>query len=184
MRTKAIVASVVPSVVLLLVLFFILDRRPSQDITIRHVKSLQSEDITIMTFEIKNHTSNPYIFFPFEVQVRNENRWNKFQGFDTRISPFPTLDPGGLATYSVSVTNLPAGSVVRFTIHPQKIILGFNGFVKRAELDLQNLRSGGPRLSLNPNDKNSKVYGPPKMVLSEEFAVPEPETTPRVNSEK
>lgn len=185
-RTKAVVASVVLSVVLLLGLLFILDRRPQQEITIRHVKSVQSADITIMTFEIKNHTSNPYIFFPFEVQVRDGNGWRKFQGFDTRINPFPTLDPGGLASYAVSVTNLPAGSVVRFSVRPQKILLGFNGFIRRAQFNLQRQRGGGggTRISLNPNDKNSKVYGPPTKVVSEEFVEPEPEPAPKVNPEK
>ena len=185
-RTKAIVAGAVLSVVLLLVLLFVLDRRRPQDITIRHVKSVQSEDITIMTFEIKNHTSNSYIFALFELEVRKGNGWNRFPGLNTRFSPVPNLDPGGLATYSVSVTNLPAGSLVRFSIHPMKIILGFSGFVRRAQFNFQRLRrgGGGMRISLNPNDKNSKVYGSTTEVVSEEFVEQGPEPTPRMNSEK
>src|SRR5689334_8836187 len=118
---------------------FIVTRRPALDFTVRHVKSVQSGEITTISFEIKNYTADPYIFFPFEVRVRNGTNWTKFQGFDiSKINPHPTLNPGGVASYTVSVTNLPPGSVVRFSIRPQKILLGINGFVRRAELNLKN----------------------------------------------
>jgi len=128
-----------------------------------------------MTFEIKNHTADPYIFHPFEVQVRNGNAWAKFQGFDIiKIHPAPKIDPKGLASYTLNVTNLPAASVVRFKIRPQKTLLGVNGLVRRAEL---NLKKQGPSggFPLNPYDRNSNVFGLPTEVVSEEFVEPEPE---------
>lgn len=174
-KTKAIAASAVVLVGLIFVVFMlcIIPHRPSQDITIRHVKSVQSANITTMTFEIKNHTANPYIFFPFEVQVRNGNGWSKFQGFDIgTIHPIPKIDPKGLASYTVDVTNLPAASVVRFSIRPQKILLGVNGFVRRAELELDRRKQGGGGggVSLNPYDKNGQVFGlPTEAVATGEF---------------
>lgn len=171
-RTKALVAG---AVLILLLLFTALlltfARKPAQQITVRHVGSVQSSNITTMTFEIKNHTTDPYIFFPFEVQVRNGNGWIKFQGFDiTKIHPTPTVKPAGLASYTVSVTNLPAGSVVRLSILPQKILLGVNGFVRRAELNLKNQGGGGSAVSLNPYDRNTQVFGlPTEPVATEEW---------------
>ncbi|MGH7973517.1 MAG: hypothetical protein ACREIC_32780 [Limisphaerales bacterium] len=171
MKTKAVVAGAVVLVVLLfLAILLTVPRKSQQDITVRHVKSVQSADITTMTFEVKNHTDTPYIFFPSEVQVRNGSAWTKFQGFDiTTIHPNPTVGPMALASYTVNVTNLPAKSVVRFSIRPQKILLGVNGFVRRAELNLKKQGGGGGGVSMNPYDRNSSVYGLPTEVASEEF---------------
>ena len=154
MGTKAIVVVLI-AVLLFVALLLTIPRKPPQDITVRHVGSVQSGNVTTMTFEIKNHTATPYVFLPFEVQVRNGNAWTKFQGFgiDT-TNPTPPVGPMGLASYTINVTNLPAKSVVRFSIRPQKTLLGFNGFVRRAELKLKN-QGGG--ISLSPFDRNSKV---------------------------
>jgi hypothetical protein len=124
-----------------------------------------------MTFEIKNHTAVPYIFFPFEVRIRNGNTWSKFQGFTAgTIHPIPTVDPTGLSSYTVDVTNLPKGSVVRFTLRAQETLMGMKGFVRRAELNVKNLPAGsGGGISLNPNDANSKVFGLPTEIETEEF---------------
>jgi hypothetical protein len=123
-----------------------------------------------MTFEIKNRTGDEYIFFPFEVQIRNGNAWTKFQGFNIgKIYTVPTIKPGGLSSYTINVTNLPAGCVIRLKIRPQKKLLGVNGFVRRAKLNLKNQVGGGGSISLNPFDKNSQVFGLPTEVESEEF---------------
>ena len=169
MRTKAIVAGAVVLVVLLcFAILFSVPRHPPQDFTVRHVGSIQSGNVTTMTFEITNHTADPYIFFPSEVQVRNGNRWTKFQGFDiTKIHPTLKIDPKGLASYTVNVTNLPSKSVVRFSIRPQKLLLGVDGFVRRAELKVK--KQGGVGLPLNPYDRKSQVYGQPSEVVSEEW---------------
>jgi hypothetical protein len=117
----------------------------------------------MMTFEIKNHSATPYIFFPFEVHVRNGNAWTRLQGFNIgTIHPIPKVNPKGVASYTVNVTNLPARSGVRFSIRPQKILLGVNGLVRRAELKLEN---HGGTIPLNPNDRNSQVYGLPTEVV-------------------
>ena len=167
-KTKAIIAGAVVLVVLLFIaMLFTVPRKPPppQEVTVRHVGSVQFGNVTTMTFEVTNHTADPYIFCPFELQVRNGNAWTKFQGFDiTKIDPFPTLAPRGLASYTVNVTNLLAGSVVRFSIRPQKVLLGVNGFVRRAELEV---KGGG--IPLNPYDKNSQVFGLSTEVVSEEW---------------
>jgi hypothetical protein len=173
-KTKAIVAG---GVLLLFLLFIAIllsgPHKPPQDITVRHVKSIQSSNITTMTFEIKNHTATPYIFFPFEVQIRNGNAWTRLQGFDMQtIHPPPKIDVRSLASYTINVTNVPSGSVVRFSIRPQKILLGVNGFVRRAELKLEH--HGASSIPLNPNDRNSQVYGSPTEVVSDGFAEKSP----------
>lgn len=57
------------------------------------------------------------------------------------ISIIHPLDPQGVDSRTVDVTDSPAGSVVRFAIEAQKTLLGVEGFAKRAELDVQ--RAGG-----------------------------------------
>jgi hypothetical protein len=168
---KVIIASAVVAGLLFLAILFALPRQSPSPITVRHVKSLQSNNVITMTFEIKNHTAAPYIFFPFEVRTRNGNTWRKFQGFTAgTIHPIPTLAPTGLASYTVDVTNLPAGSVVRFAIRAQETLLGVKGFVRRAELNVRNRPAGaGGGISLNPHDANSKVFGLPTEIESEDF---------------
>jgi len=81
MRTKAIVAGAVVLVVLLcFAILLSVPRHPPQGFTVRRLGSIQSGNVTTMTFEITNHTADRYIFHPFEVQVRNGKRWSKFQG--------------------------------------------------------------------------------------------------------
>lgn len=169
-----VAGGVVFALFLLIALLLTTPRRPPQGITLRHVNSFRTDNVTTMRFEVKNHTSDPYIFFPFEVQVRTGNSWTKLQGFDlTMIHPVPKLDPAGLASYTLGVTNLPAGTAVRFTIRPQKVLLGINGFVRRAELEVERKARGTPGagggVSLNPYDRSSHVYGMPTEVVSEEF---------------
>lgn len=175
MRTKAIIAGVVLSAVFLFAAMpFIV--RPRQPITLRHVKSVRSGNVTTVTFEITNHTADLYIFNPFEVQVQNGSVWTNVRGFDDSttlraiLTPIPTIDPKGRATYMFDVTNLPAGSVVRFKIRPAKALMGVSGFLKRVEFNLKRLgQGGGPWPPLNPNDKRTHVFGLPSEVTSEEF---------------
>jgi hypothetical protein len=174
MKTKAMVAgAVVFALLLLIALLLATPRRPPQDITLRHVNSTRTNNVTTMSFEVRNHTSDPYIFFPFEVQVRTGDSWTKFQGFDmTKFHPAPRLAPAGLASCTVGVTNLPARAVARLCIHPQKVLLGVHGFLRRAELEMERKsgsRAGRSAVSLNPYDRNSQVYGMPTKVVSEEF---------------
>ena len=172
MKTKLVLTGAVVLTLLLFTLITVsVSRLPAELISIRHLNSVQSGRVTTMTFEITNHTADPYIFSPFQVQLRNGNAWTKFQGFDTAVHPHPTLAPRGVASCSIDVTNLLPGSVVRFSIRPQKILMGFNGFVRRAELNLQRPAGAGPggRISLNPNDPRSAVFGTPTVVVTEEW---------------
>ncbi len=172
-KTKlALTGAIVLTLLLFTLILVSVSRLPAELISIRHLNSVQSGRVTMMTFEITNHTADPYIFSPFQVQLRNGNAWTKFEGFDvTAIHPHPTLAPWGVASYSIDVTNLLPGSVVRFSIRPQKILMGLNGFVRRAELNLQRPAGAGPggRISLNPNDPSSKVFGPPTVVVTAEW---------------
>jgi hypothetical protein len=110
--------------------------------TVRHVQSVHSDNVTTLTFEITNQTSDQYIALPLEVQVRNGNDWTKFQGFDhfNITHPITTINPKGFVPLTVDVTNLPAGSVVRFKVRPQKLLTGVRGFLRGAELKLDDKR--------------------------------------------
>ncbi len=172
MSTKVIVASAVPVAGLLfLAIFFALPRQMAQALTVRHVKSVQLDNVTTMTFEITNHTASSYIFYPFEMRIRNGNTWSNFQSFTaSTIHPIPTVDPMAFASYTLNVTNLPGGAVVRFAIRAQQTLMGVNGFVRRAELNVKSRAAGGGGgISLNPYDGNSKVFGLPTEIETEEF---------------
>jgi len=170
-RKPMMAGGVAIAIVVFTISFLVIAFPTSRPITIRHVKSVHSGDVTAATFEIRNHAAAPYIFYPFEVQVRNGTVWSKCLGFKVgKVHPLPTLDPMGLASYTVEVTNLPAGSVVRFKIRAQKILTGLNGLLRRFELNFGSTRSS---ISLNPFDKTSTVFEIPREVVSDEFVEPE-----------
>jgi hypothetical protein len=165
-KPKAIIACAVVFVLLFfLAMLLIISSKPPQEITVRHVKSVQSSNVTTMTFEIKNHTTDRYAFSPFEVQVRNGTAWTKFQDFDMS-KPTPLIAGRAVVSYTENVTNLPAGSTVRFAIRQQPVLLGLNGFIRRAEIKLKNPTS---MVSLNPYSKHSLVVDFPTAVWSEEW---------------
>jgi hypothetical protein len=172
MKTKAIITGVVVLVVLLFIgILLSVHRQPPQPVTVRHVVSLQYGDVTYITVEITNHTADMYIFLRFEVQVRNGNAWTKVP---CSISKFIglVLAPRGVSSCIADVTNLPANCVVRFSIHSEKRLLGLAGLIKRVEFNLKQLGGGRPWISLNPYDKNFRVYGNPTGVISEEWVEP------------
>jgi hypothetical protein len=172
-NSKAIVVGAVLITILLLVAMLLaVALMPGRNITVRHLQSTRTGNVTTMSFEVKNSTPDHYIYFPFELQLRTGKTWTKFQGFDvTKIHPAPKIDPGAVASYTLEVTNLPPGSLARFAIRPQRILQGLDGFVRRADLELKRKTSGagGGSIPLNPYDRNSQVYGKPTEVVSDEF---------------
>jgi hypothetical protein len=171
MKTKGIV---IGAVVLLALFFGAVSlsnfRKSAPNFTVRHVNSVCSNAITTMTFEVTNHTANPYIFHPFELEIQNTNGWSEFQSFNKPgPRPNPTLSPWGHAFCTINVTNLPDKSVVRLSVRFQKTLLGAEGFVRRAQLTWERRGRPGSGLSLNPYDKNSHVFGFPTEGVSEEW---------------
>jgi hypothetical protein len=168
--------AVVPGALVLVVLLFfallvVVYHQPPLDITVRHVKSVQTGDITTISFEVKNHTPSPYAYRRLEVQVRNGNVWTGFQDFDiNRFNAYPALGPRAVASYTVNVTNLPAQSVVRLSLYLQKPLHGVEGFARRAEFKWR--MTNQVNVSLNPYDTNSIFWGKPTVVTSEEFVEP------------
>ena len=171
MTTKAIVASVVLVVLLFFAMLLVVSHKPPQAITVRHIKSVQSADVTTMTFEIKNRTAAPFLFSPYAVQVRNGNARTNFQDVDYHQEFGPPIGPTGLVYCTVSVTHLPAKSVVRFSVTTAKQLLGLSGLFTRVELNWKLRRGnfGWSALSLNPYDKNSPALGKPTEITSDEF---------------
>jgi hypothetical protein len=158
---------------------------PPHDITIRHIGSVHHlGDVTTLAFEITNHTADRYFFHPSEIQLREGNAWVKFRAVDQFPYKFSELAPrAAVSLYTVDVTNLPVGSVVRFKIRPQKVLLGLDGFIRRAELDLkrQTGASRRPWISLNPYDTNGSVWGLPTEVVCEEWVETEADMFPYLN---
>jgi hypothetical protein len=171
MKTKGIV---IGAMVLLAVLFAAVTlsgfRSLGPSFTVRHVNSVCSNGITTMTFEITNHTAEPCIFQPFELQIQNTNGWSQFQDFDKPgIRPHPPLDAFGVAIFTIKIVNLPGKSAVRFSARVEKSLLGIEGFVIRAKVNWKRRGGSGILLPLNPYDKNSHIYGKPTKVMSEEW---------------
>jgi hypothetical protein len=167
-KTKAVIAgAVVLAVLLFIVMFLPAHHSRPQAVTVRHVKSVQSSNVTTMTFEVTNHTADTYVFKPAQILVRDGNSWTMFQDFERlNFNPLPKLAPRGVALYDVDVTNLPANSVVLFLMTPQKVLVGVDGFILRVKWDVEARRRVFP---LNPFDRSSQVYGTPAYVVSEEW---------------
>jgi hypothetical protein len=145
-KTKAIIACAVVLAVLLSAILLTVYRGPSQPLTIRHVKSVQTGYLTTtMTIEITNHTADTYYFYPFNsdtdfsnpfsVQVRNGNTWTNFGGSIGQYT-LARLAPRSVASYKVDVHGFQANSVVRFSVPAAKVLSGVEGCIKRAKLKL------------------------------------------------
>lgn len=147
--------------------------KPSSTITMRHLQTVQSNDVFLLTFEITNHTSDDYIFLPFEVAAQCAGVWQRcFQFRNDRVRrPERSLLPQASLTYSCNATNLSPGCALRFKIRAQKTLTGVEGFVRRIRLSA-NPHMRDPHGSFHPFAKNSKVFGEPIEIASEEFTLP------------
>jgi hypothetical protein len=89
MRTKAIAAGVVGTIVLLCVAILAITPRPPSpaSITVRYIKSVQSGELVTATFEITNHTANGYFVGATIVEVLNDQFWKKCFQFDSTPGP-------------------------------------------------------------------------------------------------
>lgn len=174
MRTKPIVASLVGIVFLLFIaILLVAVRKASPAVTVRHIQSVRTGDTLFVTVQVSNRTGNDFVFYPFTLEVREGTVWKKYYEFrDYPYHPIPGLTRHSFTNYICEVTNTPAGSVLRLTLHAQEVLTGPKGFLRRAELRLKDKRSN--RMPLNPNDKNSKVFAMPIDAVTEEFVVPEP----------
>jgi hypothetical protein len=169
-RKPIILGIVVIILAVLVVVLLAVPRQSSPTIGVRHVWSFRSGNVTTLKFEITNHSTARYVCSPFELQGRNGKVWIRFMGLTPLTSRSLHLDPMGSAFYRVEVTNLAAGSTLRFKINAQPELKGLNGFIRRAELKVgRKVRN----VTLNPFDKNSAVFGLPEEVVSEEFVEPE-----------
>lgn len=174
MGTRPIVAGgiVIAIAVFAIVVLLVVHPSPSP-MTLRHISSVQSGNEVTATFEVKNHTGVSYIFLPFEVEVRDGSVWRRCFEFQNYRPRHATVGAYAVISYTCQMTNLPAGPSLRFKILAQKTLTGLNGFIRRFELNLRQTRPPGSRLSLNPFDKKSRVFGLPREVVSEEFFEPE-----------
>ena len=72
MGKKPIVLGVVVSLAVLLIALLVLFVRPtSPAVTVRHVKSVQSSNSIMLTFQITNHTAGKCMVTPLAIEVRN-----------------------------------------------------------------------------------------------------------------
>lgn len=168
-RKPIIVLLLAIILVVLVAVFLVVSRHASPAIVVRHVQSVRSGNVTTLTFEITNHSTAAYVFSPFKVQDRTGTVWSMDLNNVTLRQP-QHLNPMGHASYKVEVTNLAAGSTLRFKINVLKELKGLNTFIKRAEL---KFRGTGINIPLNPFDKSSRFFALPEEVVSEEFVEPE-----------
>jgi hypothetical protein len=159
MKTKAVIASAVVLVLLFVgILYFVL-RHPTQPVTVRHVKSVQSVNVTIMTFEVTKHTADVEVVLPWYLQVRNGTVWSNYSpielGPDNR-SFSSSVQQNGMESYTFEMPNLPSESVVRLQVQTIRPIRGVRAMIRWFELKL-GISSYDPRL------------GPLTMVVSEEW---------------
>jgi len=168
-----IIASVAVVIVLLAAAFVLLLTRHSvPPISVRHIKSVKSGHEVAVTVSISNHTGTAFIFVPFRLEAREGAGWRTCCEFRAdSFHPAPSLAPHSFTNYTCEVTNMPSGSSLRFTIHVQEILTGPKGFLRRLKLRRIQKAANFP---LNPYDKNSKVFGMPVEVATEEFVRPEP----------
>ena len=92
MRTKPIIAGVVGIVLLMFIaILLIAVRTASPEVTVRHIKSVQTLDTFAVTVQISNGTANDFIFHPFRLEARDGTGWKKVCEF--RLIPFTLLRP-------------------------------------------------------------------------------------------
>jgi hypothetical protein len=118
-------------------------------------------------------TNNIAGLLPIEVQVQTRHGWTIFASTPNCPAnghyPSNGLTPQGYVSCSLNVKYLPANTVVRLSGATPKVLLGFEGFAERLRFNLKQRRAGGSWISLNPYDKNSRVYGSQTVVVSEEW---------------
>ena len=161
MRTKTIAASAVVIAVLLGDLILVAAGRPCSPITVRHVKSVESAAGIRTTFEISNHTANPYAVLPLEVEARNGQVWQRcFFFVEQSYSPsviYPWRDvvgPHGFASRVFELTNLPPDVPLRLRLTIDREPTGVRGFWERVQYRLHTVGY----MSLNPSDKYTHVF--------------------------
>ena len=127
-----------------------------------------------MTLELSNHSANPYIYYPFEVEDRDGTGCKKCFEFGTnRIPPIAELAPHAITTRTLSTPELPRGFPVRFRVRVQEKLTGLGGFLERRELRFRHEPNPARKPPFSyPFDKQTEVFESPSEVVSQEFIVP------------
>lgn len=170
MRTKPIVAGAVIVVLLLTTtIVFIISRPSPPAITVRYVKSVQSNNSVTATFEVTNHTGSRYHVYPFLVEVRNGPLWRTCFLFNS--TPDLTLEPSDGQSVTFQMANLPTGAPLRLTMQAHKELkAGLAGLLDRFEM---RFRFGMKSVSVNPFRKTGRVFSRPTELVSQEFIEPD-----------
>ena len=172
-RTFVIVGLVGIILLFCITIFFAAAGKPSPALTVRHVKSVPSGNLVMLTFEITNHTAGICLVGPVSIEVRNGSVWSSFLHFATARTPSTPdyfLRSNEFMSFTLDVTNLP-------TTHPLRLRM-------RAHSEREKLQSlfvrfrlrafeGQTNVSLNPFDKSTSFFGKGTPVLSDEFVEPE-----------
>jgi len=168
---------------LLIALLVAFLRPPSPGVTIRHIKSVQSSNSVMLTFEITNHTTGSCLVNPVAVEIRNGSVWTSVLNLNPAR---PTASPIFLrqhaaAPFTQEVTNLPTACPVRLRTIAHRGLNGPAALLTRFEL---RFLRGQKRVPANPFDKSVTVFGNRFSITSDEFVEPEPKLESQGNSEK
>lgn len=153
MGKKPIVAGAVLVALIAVVVAGITAVRPTAPtITVLNVKSVQSNDLTAISFEPTNHTTGNWLISGLAVQFGKEGAWSRF--IDLR--PTKLLGPHEIASVSFEVSNSPAVYPIRLKLYAHRRQDGLEGLLRRLKLRIfERQRS----VSLNPFDKRNLVFG-------------------------
>lgn len=156
---------------LLTAILLVAVRTASTAVTVRHVKSDQTFDTFAVTVQISNGTANDFIFYPSKLEAREGTGWRKVCEFRAdSFHPAPCVAAHSATNFTWDAPNVRVGSTVRVTMRAQEVLTGAKGFLRRVEL--RRIDKTPNRVPLNPYDKNSKVFGKPIEIVTEEFIAP------------
>jgi len=170
MKRRLVSVAIVVTVGLLLTILVLIPRPPSPPIMVHHIKSVRSGNLVTATFEITNHTTSRYSFYPVLVEIRKGPVWKTYSVAlwesysDLNTHPSSFLGPHDSQTFTVGMGTLPTGSPLRLRMNTERQLVGLMGLFVRLEL---LFRRG--LVSVNPFDKTTTVFSKPTQVVSDEF---------------
>ena len=174
MRTKPITIGVAGIVIFFLVAMLVNIARPgSLAITARHVSTNRSPVYGItQTFEVTNHATDNYTFYPTEIEVRTGAVWTTCCRFEFQTFRNFKLGPNECVSFALETPKLPEGCALRLRLVGFRQLKGLAGLPTR--LSLRFRYGGALKVPLNPFDKSSWVSSKTIPFLSDEFVVPAP----------
>lgn len=173
MAKKPIIASAVLIAILLLVLILFITARPPA-ITVRHIKSIKSDNRVTAIFEFTNLTTSSCVLVPNSVEVRTASLWKTCFHFLDKTNPITVIHVGPFylgphcsISTNLEVINLPTAAPLRLKIVVVSERAGVETFPERL---VSAFWFGEKGVRLNPFDKTYfGGFSKPTPIYSQEF---------------